>query len=50
MKGWMYRRAEGIKESGERLKLRFLIVLGLAIRNFILDISTVEDFICKGAK
>jgi len=39
MNGLIYRMATAIKETGEQLRSRVLIVLGLAIRGLILDIK-----------
>jgi hypothetical protein len=33
MKGFFYRLGERIREAGERNRLRFLVYLGLAIRD-----------------
>jgi hypothetical protein len=44
MKGWIYRRAVGLKDFGERHKMRRLVALGLAIRDWVLDHSTVDEF------
>jgi hypothetical protein len=48
MKGWMYRRAVGLKDFGERTRPRFIGRLardtGLAIRDWILDRSMVDEF------
>jgi hypothetical protein len=48
MKGWMYRRAVNLKDFGERLRPRCIgrIVrdIGLAIRDWILDHSTVDEY------
>jgi hypothetical protein len=35
MGGWLYRRAVDIKELGERAKIRFLIVVGLRMRDAV---------------
>jgi hypothetical protein len=43
MKGFIFRRATGIKDYGERHKLRFLVVLGISVRDFILQRMTVPE-------
>jgi hypothetical protein len=49
MKGWIYRRAMNLKDFGERLHPkfigRFVRDIGLAIRDWVLDHSTVDEVI-----
>jgi hypothetical protein len=40
MKGWIYRRAVGLKDFGERHNLPGLIRLGLVIRDWVIKFST----------
>ena len=37
MRGFTYRLAVSIKELGERIKCRFLIVIGLALREHVIN-------------
>jgi hypothetical protein len=37
MNGWLYRRAVAIKEAGERVRIRTLIVFGLWLREKVLS-------------
>jgi hypothetical protein len=43
MKGFIFRMATGIKDYGERHKLRGLVVLGISARDFILQRMTVPE-------
>jgi len=36
MRGWIYRRAVGLKEFGERHRIDFIIRAGLALREWII--------------
>jgi hypothetical protein len=45
MIGFLYRRAIGLKEFGERHKMPWLIRLGLAIRESVLNVSTPKIII-----
>ena len=36
MRGWIYRRAVGLKEFGERHRLDLIIKVGLALREWII--------------
>jgi hypothetical protein len=42
MKGFIFRMATGIKDFGERAKLRFLVALGINARDFVLKHMTVK--------
>jgi hypothetical protein len=48
MKGWLYRSAVDIKKLGERIRPlfigRFIRDIGLALRGWVLDHSTVGNF------
>jgi hypothetical protein len=48
MKGWIYRRAVNLKDFGERIRPRCIgdIIrdIGLAIRDWVLTHSTVDEF------
>ncbi|MDR0709306.1 MAG: hypothetical protein LBF77_04490 [Spirochaetaceae bacterium] len=48
MKGWIYRRAVGLKDFGERIRPRFIGRLirdtGLAIRDWVLTHSTIKNY------
>jgi hypothetical protein len=48
MKGWIYRRAVGLKDLGERIRPRRIggVVrdIGLAVRDWVLGHSTAGEF------
>jgi hypothetical protein len=49
MKGWIYRSAVDIKKLGERIRTlfigRFIRDIGLALRGWVLDHSTVGEVV-----
>jgi hypothetical protein len=39
MAGWLYRRAAAIREFGERVKIRALVIFGLWVRDKALNMT-----------